>query len=40
MSGVKKLVQAENKGRAQVTNEDLCEDGVGGKEVREKGEIN
>lgn len=28
MSGVKNLVQAENKGLAQVTNEDLREDGV------------
>lgn len=40
MSGVKKLVQAENKGTAQVTNEDLREDGVGGMEVREAGEVN
>jgi len=28
MSGVKRLVQAENGGLAQVTNEDLREDGV------------
>ena len=40
MSGVKKLVQAENKGLAQVTNEALREDGVKGKEVKEAGELN
>lgn len=31
MSGVKKLVQAENKGKKQVTNEDLKQDGVASK---------
>jgi hypothetical protein len=29
MSGVKKLVQYENKGLKQVTNDDLREEGVG-----------
>lgn len=27
MSGVKNLVQSENEGLAQVTNENLCEEG-------------
>jgi hypothetical protein len=31
MSGVKNLVQAENKGLEQVTNENLKEDGVASK---------
>lgn len=30
MSGVKKLVQYENKGQQQVTNDDLREEGVAG----------
>jgi hypothetical protein len=35
MSGVKNLVQAENKGLAQVTNEDLRKEGLKGADERE-----
>ena len=34
MSGVKKLAQAENRGLAQVTNENLREEGVKGADER------
>lgn len=35
MSGVKNLVQAENKGLKQVTNEDLRKEGVKGTDEAE-----
>lgn len=33
MSGVKKLVQSDNKGMDEVTNEDLKEEGVAGEDT-------
>lgn len=38
MSGVKKLVQSENKGLEMVTNEDLKEEGTCGSEVTDEAE--
>ena len=38
MSGVKRLVQLENKGLEQVTNDDLREEGVGSYEEEDENE--
>lgn len=38
MSGVKKLVQSENKGLEMVTNEDLKEEGTCGSEATDEAE--
>jgi hypothetical protein len=38
MSGVHRIVTQENKGQAQVTNEDLREEGVGSALAEDKNE--